>query len=60
MKIVNVKRLATMNVEETTNNVSATLMKKSPNPEECEHDGQKSLFHMEAIQQRMSMEIYGG
>ena len=49
-----------MNVKETNNNVSATLMKSLPIKKSVSMKVQKSLHHMKAIQQRMSSEIYGG
>lgn len=60
MKIIIDERLATMKVEETNNNVSATLMKSLLIQKSVSMTVQKSLFHMKAIQQRMSLEIYGG
>ena len=49
-----------MNVEETNNNVSATLMKSLPIQKSVSMKVQKSLHHIKAKQQRISSEIYGG
>ena len=55
-----VKDLQLMNVEETNNNISATLMISLPIQKSVSMKVEKSLHHMKAIQQRMSSEIYGG
>ena len=60
MKIINYSRLATKNGEETNNNVSATLMKSLLIQKSVSMKVLKSLFHMKAIQQRMTLAIYVG